>query len=128
MLSFLSTKLHAYESLYKRHRNQAAATAFAHFYPVSGDFDKPFQTIASQTSDGLAAWQFQQDRFKQKYPHTQVPKLQNYLNYTFRRLLELEQASASSFFCVSDDDDWVTFNTGLQNIHGADLLAVFQRY
>ena len=54
----------AYESLYKRHKQQAAETAFAHFYPVQGDYDEPFKIVARQTVDGIDAWSFQQDRFR----------------------------------------------------------------
>jgi hypothetical protein len=59
---------------------------------------------------------------------TAVPKLKNYLNYTFKRLLELETASESYYFVYSSDKDRVAFNTGLQNQFGADMLAIFQRY
>ncbi len=67
-------------------------------------------------------------RFKQKYPSTAYPKLLNYLNYTFKRLVELEQNSPGRHFAYSTDNQWVTFNTGLQNNHGNDLLATFERY
>jgi hypothetical protein len=32
------------------------------------------------------------------------------------------------YFVTSKDGQWIAFNTGLQNIHGADLLAIFERY
>lgn len=118
----------AYESLYKRHKQQAEDTAFSHFYAVNHDYDEPFKMVARQTLDGIDAWAFQQDRFKNKYPNTSVPKLKNYLNYTFRRLVELETLTPGRYFRYSGDKTWVAFNTGLQNIHGADLLAIFERY
>ncbi|WP_298356964.1 DUF3825 domain-containing protein [Rhodoblastus sp.] len=117
----------AYESLFKRHRAQDISTAFAHFYAIGGDYDEPFKIVARQTVDGIDAWHFRQERFKAKYPYA-VPKLKNYLNYTFKRLLELESLSPGQYFHLSADDDWITFNTGLSNPHGADLLAIFQRY
>lgn len=126
-----------YESLFKIHRNQPVESIFAHFYPVKADrlapptpddFDEPFRAIARQTIDGAAAWGFQQPRFRDKHAYSHVPKLRNYLNYTFRRLLELETASPGNFFATTTDGQWTAFNTGLQNHHGADLLAVFQKY
>ncbi len=117
-----------YESLYKTYKTQVADTAFAHFYAVNGDYDEPFKLVARHTLDGIDAWHFQQDKFTAKYPNTAVPKLKNYLNYTFRRLVDLETSAPGRYFVQSKDADWITFNTGLHNIHGADLLATFQRY
>lgn len=113
---------------FKRHRAQSIESAFAHFYPVSGDYDEPFKIVARQTLDGIDAWYFHQDRFKARYPNTAVPKLRNYLNYTFKRLVELEVAAPGIYFVASKDGDWIAFNTGLHNTHGADLIATFQRY
>ena len=117
-----------YESLYKLYRTQPLENVFAHFYPIGRDYDKPFRLIAAETIDRTGAWQFQQPRFIQKYPNTAFPKLLNYLNYTFKRLLDLEQNSPGRYFSFSSDGLWVAFNTGLQNVHGSDLLAVFERY
>lgn len=117
----------AYESLYKRHKAQEPNTVFAHFYAINGDYDEPFKLVAKQTVDGIDAWYFHQDRFQTKYPHA-VPKLKNYLNYTFKRLLDLDLVSPGQFFLTSRDGQRVTFNTGLSNQHGADLLATFERY
>jgi hypothetical protein len=50
------------------------------------------------------------------------------LNYTFRRLVDLETAAPRNYFISSKDAEWISFNTGLQNIHASDLLAIFQRY
>ncbi len=120
-----------YESLYKTHREQSLDAVFAHFYAIKidcmSDYDEPFKIVARHTIDGIGSWAFQQDRLKNKYP-TAVPKLKNYLNYTFKRLLELERSSAGTYFVFSNHNDWAAFNTGLQNQHAADLLAVFQRY
>lgn len=117
-----------YESLFKIYRDQPLDTVFAHFYPINGDYDEPFNLLARHSWEGLAAWQFNQPRFLQKHPNTAVPKLKNYLNYTFMRLLEIEQDQPGAYFFYSPDDQWVSFNTGLQNAHGADLLMIFQRY
>lgn len=117
-----------YESLFKLYRTQPHNSIFAHFYPRQGDYDEPFRIVGRQTIDGILAWGFQQQRFRDKYANTDVPKLRNYLNYTFKRLVELEQASPGTYFVYDNAKDWIAFNTGLQNIHGADLLAIFQRY
>lgn len=116
-----------YESLYKQFRDQDPSTVFAHFYAIKGDYDETWNIVGRQTVDGIDAWHFHQPRFQAKYNHS-VPKLRNYLNYTFRRLLELEQGNPGNFFLFTNDGLWVTFNTGLSNTHGADLLAVFQAY
>ncbi len=50
------------------------------------------------------------------------------MNYTFKRLLELEGLCPGQHFVTSGDSDWIAFNTGLHNIYGADLLAIFERY
>jgi hypothetical protein len=118
----------AYQSLYKLFRSQSPDTAFAHFYAIGGDYDEPFRLIARQTMDGPDAWGFQQDRFKQKYGEAGLPKLRNYLNYTFRRLVDLENERPGEFFVRSNDGFWICFNTGLQNVHGADLIAIFELY
>ncbi len=118
----------AYESLYKHHKAQSLDTVFAHFYPVQTNYDEPFLLVARQTMEGIDAWTFHQDKFKAKHPNTLVPKLKNYLNYTFKRLLDLEASDPNRYFVTSRDGDWITFNTGLQTIHGADLLAIFERY
>jgi hypothetical protein len=122
----------AYDTLYKIHREQTLDTVFAHFYPITfgdeKDWDEPYKLVARQTLDGIDAWAFHQDRFKAKHSGSAVPKLKNYLNYTFKRLLEIERLQPGRFFVHSADGEWVTFNSGLQNLHAVDLLAVFQRY
>lgn len=117
-----------YDSLFKQHKTQVLDRVFAHFYAINGDYDEPFRIVAKSTSDGINAWEFSQPRFKLKYPTGGVQKLKNYLNYTFVRLVELEQLENGKHFVHSADGNWVTFNTGLQNQHGADLLATFQKY
>jgi hypothetical protein len=118
-----------YESLMRWHRDQSPDTAFAHFYPIAGDYDKPLKILAARTVDRAEAWAFRQQRYIEKYAQTTaVPKLRNYLNYTFLRLVDLEQSEPGTFFRYSHDQDRVCFNTGLQNSHGSDLLATFQRY
>ena len=83
--------MRAYRSLFKLHRDQPVSTVFAHFYAVNGDYDEPFQAIARNTVDGFDTWGFTQERFRRKHTNTAVPKLKNYLNYTFVRLLDLER-------------------------------------
>lgn len=117
-----------YQSLYKQHREQDLKTVFAHFHAINGDWDEPFALVARATIDGIDAWHFQQERFKAKYANQGLPKLRNYLNYTFKRLIELESDESGRYFIVSTDGQWIAFNTGLQNAHGSDLLAVFEKY
>ncbi len=116
-----------YQSMFRRYREQPPATVFCHMYAIDGDYDAPLKTLAARTSDGADAWNFSQAKFLSKYRNA-VPKLRNYLDYTFVRLQELEQARPGAHFRVSADGEWICFNTGLQNIHQADLLAVFQSY
>ena len=124
----------AYKSLYKLYKDQPLEGVFAHFYPIkrnpidAPDYDEPFKAIAKSTMDGYDAWNFQQPKFQVKYSHVAAPKLKNYLNYTFVRLVELEQAMPGRHFLLTAGQDWVCFNTGLQNSFGVDLLAIFQRY
>lgn len=87
----------AYTSLFKTHRDQPVDEAFAHFYAINGDYDEPFALVARQTVDGVDAWHFQQQRFKDKYAKQGYPKLRNYLNYTFKRLVELEKQEPGRF-------------------------------
>ena len=116
------------DSLFKMYRHQPVDEVFAHFYAIKGDYDEPFALVARQTVDGVDAWHFHLQRFKDKHAHQAYPKLRNYLNYTFKRLVVLERDEPGRFFVESSDGDWITFNTGLQNAHGADLLAVFEKY
>jgi len=116
-----------YESLFKLYRDQDQHSVFAHAYAIHGDYDEPFRLIARQSLDGPDSWSFTQERFARKHMNA-FPKLRNYLNYTFKRLLDLEAESPGEYFALSQDDRWIAFNTGLQNVHGADLLAIFERY
>jgi hypothetical protein len=120
--------MNAYRSLFKLFRDQPLNSVFAHFYPVHGDYDEPFGLIARSTTDGYDAWTFVQERFKRKSGGSAVPKLKNYLNYTFVRLLDLDRSQPGRYFRYSSDGEWVAFNTGLQNTHCADLIATFQKY
>lgn len=124
-----------YSSLFKQFKDQSVESIFSHFYPAKIqtapeqlDFDAPFKSIAVLTVDGYDSWEFQQARFKTKYSRVAVPKLKNYLNYTFIRLNALEQNEPGKYFLLSSNGEWVCFNTGLQNPYGVDLLATFQKY
>ena len=124
----------AYTSLFQQFKDQPSKDVFAHFYPIKdlatgkSDYDAPFKAIATSTVDGYDAWEFQQQRFKTKYQKASVPKLRNYLNYTFVRLNALERNSPGQYFHFTTDQEWVCFNTGLQNSFGVDLIALFQKY
>lgn len=132
----------AYDLLYKMHREQPRDTAFANFYPVAlqprdaatptpytpEEYDEPWRIVGTQTIDGVDTWGFSQKRFKDRHKGTAVPKLKNYLNYTFKRLLELEKTNPGKHFFQSAAVDWICFNTGLQNVHQSDLIAIFQQY
>ena len=124
----METSMKAYQSLFKMHREQDLGAVFAHFYAINGDYNEAFAIVGRQTVDGIDAWSFQQQRFKDKYAHQGLPKLRNYLNYTFKRLLELDGQDPGKYFVFSVDGNWASFNTGLQNAHGSDLLAVFEKY
>jgi hypothetical protein len=120
--------LDGFRSLFRLYKQQPTTEVFAHFYPLNDDFDAPFTSLAGMTIDGSQSWGFVQERFKSKYPHTTVPKLKNYLNYTFVRVLDLEAQDSGKYLKYSADQTWVSFNTGLQTQHGNDILATFQRY
>ena len=117
----------AYESLFSRSRSQTKDMIFAFFPPVDNDWDGRFKELASVTSDGFDSWTFKQQRYKDKYPRTSVPKLRNYLDYTFTRLLDLEQREPGKYFKLSADGTRICFNTGLQNTNQSDLIATFQK-
>jgi hypothetical protein len=116
-----------YTSLFSRSKQQLSHTIFAFFPPVDGDWDGRFKELASVTSDGFDAWTFKQNRYKDKYSWTSVPKLRNYLDYTFTRLLELDQTESEKYFKTSEDGNRICFNTGLQNNNQSDLIATFER-
>jgi hypothetical protein len=122
-----------YKALYQNRKDQPVAEVFAHFHPLrnqlSGmlDFDAAFTALAEKTFDGKDAWYFTSEKFENRY-RNKPPKLRNYLNYTFLRLKDLEVEQPGKFFVFSPDDQWVCFNTGLQDRHSSDLYAIFERY
>jgi hypothetical protein len=116
-----------YTSLFSRSRNQPVDTIFAFFPPVDSDWDGRFKELASVTSDGFDSWTFKQKRYRDAYPSTSVPKIRNYLDYTFTRLVELEQEETGKYFNLSADGTWICFNTGLQNKNQSDLIATFEK-
>lgn len=120
-----------YDSLFKLFKTQPIDRVFAYFYPVklpngTLDYDEHFRNIARYTIDGYKAWEFHHQRFQDKYSNA-VPKLRNYLNYTFLRLQTLEQGSPGRYFLSTEDQEWICFNTGLQNTNSIDLIAIFER-
>ncbi len=95
----------------------------------AGHYDEPFRVLARASIDGYDSWTFQQVKFRTKHGYSEVPKLKNYLNYTFVRLVTLElETPGAEYFLFNADQSWVCFNTGLRNCYGADILATFQRY
>ncbi len=126
--------LKPYQSLFGQYGAQKPNTIFAHFYPMRKDpndpkdYDEPFKEIARKSMDGYDSWIFQQPKFRAKHAYSAVPKLKNYLNYTFVRLVALETGTPGEYFHWNVAQSWICFNTGLQNSYGADLLAIFQRY
>ena len=122
-----------YHTLFKLYKDEAIGEVFAHFHPdkdpltQSLDFSAPFKKIAAKTFEGAPSWDFTLPRFQNKY-NDKPPKLRNYLRYTFIRLRDLEVADPGKYFVVSDDNRWVSFNSGLQDKHSADLFCVFQKY
>jgi hypothetical protein len=117
-----------YRSLYRRAQDQHVSSVFAHFYALNSDYDATWKSIARDTIDGFESWGFTQKRFIDQYHRTTVPKLKNYLDYTFVRLIDLEMLSPGEYFRFSEDGEWAAFNTGLQNSNGVDLLMVFEKY
>ncbi|MGD0639508.1 MAG: hypothetical protein ABSC22_02060, partial [Roseiarcus sp.] len=63
----------AYKNLFKRYSADLPETTFSHSYAIGGDYDEPFKLVARQTIDGIDAWCFHQDRFKQRHPNSAVP-------------------------------------------------------
>lgn len=122
-----------YESLFTRGKEQDRRTAFAHFHPFTDpltawhDFDAPFVGIAEKTLEGKDSWYFTQPKFEKRYK-SKPPKLRNYLQYTFARLKDLERAEPGNYFVASADNQWVCFNSGLQDHHSADLFCIFEKY
>jgi len=122
-----------YRALYQNRKDQPVEEVFAHFHPLRNqltdtlDFDAPFTALAEKTLDGKDSWYFTNAKFEDRYKN-KPPKLRNYLNYTFLRLKDLETEDAGRYFVCSADDQWVCFNTGLQDRHSSDLYAIFERY
>jgi hypothetical protein len=115
-----------YESLYSKSKSQDQGKVFAKFFwPNGKPVYEPFLRIAAKTSDGESGWGFKQQRFKDKYSNP-IPKLYNYLDYTFLRLQELDDNEQNKFFIYSDDKSKVCFNSGLQDTYGNDLILSFQ--
>src|ERR1700676_3768497 len=88
--------LKTYESLFALYGAQKPETIFSHFYPRRDtaigppDYDATFKEIAKCSLDGYDSWTFQQPKFRAKHTDSAVPKLKNYLNYTFVRLVTLD--------------------------------------
>lgn len=114
-----------YSSLFKQYRDQSPEEIFAHF-PYNGSagksWDAPFLFLAKK-SKTPTAWNFKDKAFRDlpKYQGQQVPILTNYLNYTFKRVLEQGKV------VYNDDSTQCCFNTGLQTKYGKDIFAIFNR-
>lgn len=118
-----------YESLFTMSKDQPKGTAFASFFPPKdGTYDTPFIWIAEKTQEKKEGWGFKQQKYKDKYSYTEVPKLRNYLNYNFVRLCTLENEAPGVYFVPSADANFICFNTGLQDSYGSDLIAYFEKF
>ena len=109
-----------YEDLVRRHRNQSSEEVFAHLgYAKDRDvtWQTPYERLAAMAKP--EDWNFQRPEFKRDGQH--FPILNNYLNYTFRRLQE--QAK----IVYSKDENRACFNTGLQTPNEQDIYATFFR-
>lgn len=134
--TYWSLQMKIYDSLFTQSKIQPKESAFAAFFPpAQRDFetpqerwDYPFKKIAERTSDGETAWGFVQEIYRSKYPATAYPKLRNYLNYTFLRLLFLEEEDGGNYFITSKDGKNICFNSGLQDQFGHDLLLSFSQF
>lgn len=118
-----------YDSLFTQSASQPKDTAFAAFFPPTGQpFDTPFKWLAEKTLDGVQAWEFEQDQFKDKYKKTGFAKLRNYLNYTFMRLQVLNEEDGGGYLITSSDNGYCCFNSGLQDNFGNDLILIFDKF
>lgn len=87
-----------YENLFSKSKFQDKSKVFAKFfYADEADPYQPFKWIASRAAGGEAIWAFKQERFQRQYRNP-VPKLLNYLEYTFLRLQTLENAHSGIYF------------------------------
>lgn len=109
-----------YESLYRRYKGQPARDIFG-FFPYDAEegenWESPFQGLALKAKP--EDWDFMRPEFQK--PHTKLPILLNYLNYTF---LRLQQQGKIVF---SDDGSSACFNTGLLTPDEKELFALFAR-
>jgi len=109
-----------YKDLVSRYRNQPHQEVFAKFRihsDTKGDWDQPYDLLASMAKN--ENWDFQRPEFKLE--RQRFPILVNYLNYTFRRLLDQNKIK------YTDDKNRACFNTGLQTEYEADLYVTFYR-
>lgn len=115
-----------YENLYSKNKFQNQSKVFAKFfYAPDGEPYQPFQWIASRTEGGEGVWGFKQERFQRVYQNP-IPKLYNYLEYTFLRLQTLENEHPGIYFISSVDKKNICFNSGLQDTLGNDLILSFR--
>lgn len=115
-----------YENLFSKSKFQDKSKVFAKFfYPKNASPHQPFLWIASKAIGGEAVWGFKQERFQTQYDNP-IPKLLNYLEYTFLRLQTLENEQPGTYFIYSGDKKNVCFNTGLQDNLGNDLMLSFK--
>ena len=111
-----------YESLYQRYYTQPSNEVFAHF-PYDGEngetWEAAFEKLAKMAK--TEEWNFTKKEFKSRYKQ-KFPILTNYLNYTFKRVQEL------NLIHYSKEGDKACFNTGLQTNDEKDIFATFYRY
>lgn len=115
-----------YENLFSKTKFQDQKKVFAKFFYAKDALPhQPLSMIASRTPEGVAGWGFKQERFKGQY-NNPVPKIYNYLEYTFLRLLTLDQEQPDVYFVYSADKKNICFNSGLQDEFGNDLILSFR--
>jgi hypothetical protein len=113
-----------YKALFKRYREEPNNEVFASFLFDSrngGNWETPFETIATGTICKHEDWNFATEKFRNEYSNQKYPILTNYLNYTFIRAQELNLISYST------DGDKACFNTGLQTPEEKDVFATFYK-
>jgi hypothetical protein len=91
-----------YQSLFTRHKEQDASTAFAYFpFNPEEPWEGRLAKLAQEED-----WSFSTDEFRNKYK-TRFPILINYLNFSFLRTQE------QGLITYSEEKDKACFNTGL---------------
>jgi hypothetical protein len=116
----ISHKSLEYQSLFNRYKDQPSSKVFSSFGwdKESGEtWESPFKTLADMAKP--ENWNFQNEAFKRD--NRNYPILQEYLNYTFKRIQQQKK------IVFSNDKDKACFNTGLQTPSEKDIYATFYK-